>query len=91
MQFYLLAVEMKRYKKLIPILVQYRSLFWKLPTLDVFTTSVVVDAFFVWVTPPVSNTPPLATNLAVPLLTMQVILPIPSGPDICCRSVMGNS
>ena len=25
------------------------------------------------------------------LLTVQVILPIPSGPDICCRSVMGNS
>ena len=24
------------------------------------------------------------------LLTVQVILPIPSGPDTCCRAVMGN-
>ena len=26
-----------------------------------------------------------------PLLSAQVILPIPSGPDICCKSVMGKS
>ena len=82
---------MNREKKLVLISVQYRCLFWKLPTLDGFTISVAVAPFSVSDTPPVSNRPPLAANLAVPLLTVHVILPIPSGPDICCRSVMGNS
>ena len=47
MQFYLLALEMKRCKKLALILVQYGSLFWKLPTLDRLTTSVAVAPFLV--------------------------------------------
>ena len=47
MQFYLLALEMKRCKKLVLILVQYGSLFWKLPTLDGFTTNVAVAPFLV--------------------------------------------
>ena len=70
---------------------QYTPLFWKLLTFDVFTTSVDVDPFLLSVTPPASIRPPLAKNLAAPLLTVQVILPIASGPAICCRSVMGNS
>ena len=87
----LLALEMNRKKKLVVMSVQYRPLFWKLLTLDGFTTSVAVAPFLVSDTPPVSNCPPLAANVAVPLLTVQLIIPIPSGPDICCRSVMGNS
>ena len=70
---------------------QYTPLFWKLLTFDVLTTSVDVAPSLVSVTAPASIRPPLAANLAVPLLTVQVILPIPSGPAICCRSVMGNS
>ena len=74
------------------ILMQNSCLFRKLSTLDGFTTSVAVAPFLVSDTPSVSNLYPLLSmNLAVPLLTVQVILPIPSGPDICCRSIMGSS
>ena len=91
MHEYSLALEMYRYRKLAAESLQYRPLFWKLPTLVGFTTSVAVAPFLVSDTPPVSNCPPLAANQAVPLLKVQVILPIPSGPDICFRSVMGYS
>ena len=43
----LLALEMNKYKKLVLISVQYRYLFWKLSTLDGFTTSVAVAPFLV--------------------------------------------
>ena len=61
------------------MLVQYSPLFWKMLTLNVFTTSFAsIAMYLICDTSRVSNGPPLGTNSAVPLLTAQVILPIPA-------------
>ena len=78
----------QRQKQFVSRSSQYMSLFWKLLTVVVFTKSTA--PFDTRVTPIVCNVPFELLNLAVPLLAVQVILPIPFGPDICCRSVMGN-
>ena len=69
--------------------VQYMSVLSRLSVR--FTSSIAVAPFPIWVTPLVCSGFPLVKNLAVPLLTVQMTLPIPSASVICCTSVMGNS
>ena len=79
----------RKTKKKENLAVQRPSILWKLSTSVAVTVRDAVAPSLVSITLPVCGVS-VVVNSAVPLLTVQVICPIPSEPDICCRSVMGN-
>ena len=80
---HLLLADRKIYKK-VDFNLQKPSMLWKLLVSLAVTVRDARVPFFISTGPPVGGFP-CNLNQAVPLLKVQLILPIPSGPDICCR------